>query len=336
MVALSPLAGVNKTPTSSFLLVPFGSRFGEVVGHGIPSTTLLTGTHDLPTLSRGCGWSFGASRLELRTGRPFVVRVGILQRTRFLHAQLMSALAGARHSGAGGTPASSCHWSARACPRRMPVATVQECVGRSPRSPCLAPSTRSSPRWPTPGSTASRLRPGPALQPVDPTPDQGALRRTRSQDRDVATLPHGWIRPMAEPHSSTMQRILDILTIANTGDRRRARDEFAALWNTLPARVGSDWLANAGPSPRSASTAKRGSGQPRVDVGRRGGRGVRVAGDVPTEMPVSRSSTCAGRLARILRLPCCRTILAASLAADTDPGAARMRWLDHESLFPSE
>ncbi len=52
---------------------------------------------------------------------------------------------------------------------------------------------------------------------------------------------------MAEPHSSTMQRILDILTIANTGDRRRARDEFAALWNTLPARVGSDWLANAGP-----------------------------------------------------------------------------------------
>ena len=135
------------------------------------------------------------------------------------------------------------------------------------------------------------LRPGPALQPVDPTPDQGALRRTRSQDRDVATLPHGWIRPMAEPHSSTMQRILDILTIANTGDRRRARDEFAALWNTLPARVGSDWLANAGPSPRSASTAKRGSGQPRVDVGRRGGRGVRVAGDVPTEMPVCRSTT---------------------------------------------
>jgi hypothetical protein len=104
----------------------------------------------------------------------------------------------------------------------------------------------------------------------------------------------------------------------------------------MPARVGSDWLANAGPSPRSTSTAKRGSGQPRVDVGRLGGHGVRVAGDVPTEMPVSRSSTCAGRSARILRLPCCRSILAASLAADTDPGAARMRWLGHENLFPSE
>ena len=36
---------------------------------------------------------------------------------------------------------------------------------------------------------------------------------------------------------------------------------------TMPARVGSDWLANAGPSARSASTAKRGSRQPRVDVG---------------------------------------------------------------------
>jgi hypothetical protein len=51
---------------------------------------------------------------------------------------------------------------------------------------------------------------------------------------------------------------------------------------------------------------------------------------------VSRSVTCTGRLAQILRLPCYRTILAASLAADTGPGAARMRWLDHENLFPPE
>lgn len=53
-------------------------------------------------------------------------------RTGFYTLELMSAPAGARHS------ASSCHWSAIACPQRMPVATVQECVGRSPRSPCLA------------------------------------------------------------------------------------------------------------------------------------------------------------------------------------------------------
>ena len=40
---------------------------------------------------------------------------------------------------------------------------------------------------------------------------------------------------MDEPSSSTMQRILDILNIANAGDRRRAREEFAALWSILPA-----------------------------------------------------------------------------------------------------